>query len=498
MRHSDSFADRQARFQREFEVYDGYGPPEATVVVVPSLSLDETELQKITGVTYYEHRLLCLLLLLADSRRRVIFTASMPVDPVVLDYYLGLVPNPDDLGQRLGLVTLRDPAPTALTKKLLGSPDVLRRLGDFIDDDPAAYLLPFNVTDAERHLSDRLGLPIFGPRPDQAALGSKSGSRRVAREAGVPVLEGYEDLSSTGELDHAISQLVAGIDPPDAVVVKLDNGFSGQGNAIIDCRNFTPPVSGQPTTFCADGETWATFGPKIDAEGAIVERLLTGGLVASPSVQVRIAPNGDHEIISTHDQVLGGQYSQVYLGCRFPADAAYREEITELAHRVAGHLSERGVMGTFGMDFFVQSAAFSPRVALAEINLRLGGTTHPNVMAQLLTRATYHPGRGELLDAGGQPVCYVASDNIKSPQLVGVQPAEALDALARAGLLYDAARGGGATCHLLGALPVFGKMGVTCLARTVPDAEVIFRRVGDVLAGLSPAQGCSRMPQGEP
>jgi len=486
---AQTFDERQASFRRTFDTYDGYGPADATIVVLPSISFADTELRKITGITYYEHRLLCLLLLLAEPRRRMVYVTAMPVDAAVLDYYLGLLPDPTDARQRLTLVTLHDPRPSALSTKLLASPSVLSQVRAAVDGERAAYLLPFNVTETERSVADLLQLPIFGPRPDQAQLGTKSGSRRVARAAGVPVLEGFENLASTHELDRAISELVGGDDPPDAVVVKLDHGFSGQGNAIIDCRDFTAPASGRPTTFCADGETWPTYGPKIDAEGAIVERLLTGGLIASPSVQVRIAPNGVHQVVSTLDQVLGGQHNQVYLGCRFPAAVEYREEITDLAERAATHLAQLGVMGTFGMDFFVQADAFSPQVALAEINLRLGGTTHPNVMAQLLTRSAYHPRRGELLDSAGRPVCYVASDNIKSRRLIGVRPSSVLDALSRSDLLYDSGTGIGATCHLLDALPEHGKMGVTCIARTVADADDIYRQVSDVLANEVAADG---------
>ena len=59
-----------------------------TVVVVPSLSIDADVLAKIRGVQHYEERMLCLLMLLRMPRTNVIYVSSMPIDPVIVDYYL--------------------------------------------------------------------------------------------------------------------------------------------------------------------------------------------------------------------------------------------------------------------------------------------------------------------------------------------------------------------------------------------------------------------------
>ena len=39
------------------------------------------------------------------------------------------------------------------------------------------------------------------------------------------------------------------------------------------------------------------------------------------------------EVLSTHDQLLGGPSGKIYLGCQFPADPAYAAAITEMASR---------------------------------------------------------------------------------------------------------------------------------------------------------------------
>jgi hypothetical protein len=477
--------ERQAAFQRGFEPYDGFGPPDGTIVVFPSLSFPESELRKITGVTYYEHRLLCLVLLLAEPRRRLVFVTAADIDPTVLDYYLGFLPDPDHARRRLHIVSLGDARSCALSQKLIEQDHVFDELRDLLTGS-TAYLMPFNVTDAELEVAERLELPLFGPMPDHGWHGTKSGSRQIATQSDVPVLEGYENLRSTEDVDVAIGKLRQLPHPPEGVVVKLNYGFSGQGTAIVDCTDFEPPTRSRPTTFCGDGETWDSYGSKIRGEGAIVERLLTDELVASPSVQIRILPDGTPTVISTHDQVLDGEHHQVYLGCRFPASDRYRSEITACAQRVAARLADRGVIGMFGMDFLVHrdGSPDSLHVAMAEINLRLGGTTHPYVMAQLLTRSSYDTASGHLIDPDGDPVCYVASDNIKQPNLIGVAPGAVLDALDRSGLAFDPSTGTGATVHLLGALTDHGKMGALCVARDVDEAAETYRSVTRVLDAM--------------
>jgi hypothetical protein len=116
------------------------------------------------------------------------------------------------------------------------------------------------------------------------------------------------------------------------------------------------------------------------------------------------------------------------------------------------------------------------RVFLAEINLRVGGTTHPFGMASLVTDGRYDPASGHLV-AGGRAKSYMATDNLKSASLVGCQPQEVIDQVGRLGLAYDPGRRTGATLHLLGALREYGKMGVTCIGDTEEEARERYREV---------------------
>lgn len=455
-----------------------------TIVVVPSITFPAEELAKISAAQFYEERLLFMTLLLARPELSVVYVTSVGIDPAIVDYYLGFVPDPAGARRRLHLVSLDDDDAVPLSTKLLARRDALAAVAAAAGDPDDACVLTFNVTPVELAVCQALGLPLYGPMPEVAAsLGSKSGSRRVAGRAGVDVLDGAEDLFSVDALDAAVAAIRSRRPEAGAVVVKLNHGFSGQGSVMVDVGGGGPLVSA-PTVFCAPGESWSSFSAKIAAEGAIVEELARRPGIVSPSVQLHVSPVGSFEIVSTHDQVLGGPGDQVYIGCRFPADASYRAAIVERAERVGAVLAAEGVMGSFGIDFLVVPEGGGRRVYLTEINLRMGGTTHPFWMARLAAGGAYDPLSGELLVGPAvEPRAYVATDNFKSPSLVGRTPASIIEAVADAGLAFDPGTATGATLHLLGAVPGHGKVGATCIAKTPEAAETLYQQVEALLVG---------------
>jgi biotin carboxylase len=447
-----------------------------TIVVVPSITFPATELAKITAAQFYEERMLFTVLLLHRPGLRLVYVTSVAVDPDVVDYYLRFLADPAGARERLHLVALDDPSARSLSEKLLERPAALGRIRALAGDPDDAWVLTFNVNPVERDVCQALGLPLYGPSPELARFGSKSGARQVARRAGVAVLEGAEDLYSLDALEAAVAVIRSRRPEAEAALVKLNYGFSGQGSAVITLDGSEVPMASATTMFCAAGESWTSFGPKVEAEGAIVEEMVRLPGTLSPSVQLHVSPAGSFELVSTHDQLLAGPANQVYVGCRFPADASYRPAIQEEALKVAEVLAAEGVVGSFGIDFLVVLEGARRRVYLSEINLRMGGTTHPFWMARLATGAAYDQSTGQLV-AGGRAKAYVATDNFKSPALVGTAPARLIAAIDGAGLGFDPATGTGATLHLLGALPAYGKVGATCIADSPEEADDLYRRV---------------------
>jgi hypothetical protein len=197
-----------------------------------------------------------------------------------------------------------------------------------------------------------VGVPIYGCDPALLALGSKSGGRRLLRAAGVAIPDGAEDLRGAPQLAEALADLKRRHPSMERAVVKLNEGFSGEGNATFSFAG-APLDHGLPQwvrgrlprmAFEAKAMAWEPYEAKIAEMGAIAEAFVEGTDKRSPSAQYRVDPLGRVEVISTHDQVLGGRSGQVFLGCRFPADPASRLEIQAAGLKAAKSLRDQGVL----------------------------------------------------------------------------------------------------------------------------------------------------------
>lgn len=227
--------------------------------------------------------------------------------------------------------------------------------------------------------------------------------------------------------------------------------------------------------------SWEQYEAKFQAMGGIVEEFIPGAIKHSPSAQFSVDPRGDCAAVSTHEQVLGGDSGQIFLGCRFPANSEYRLAIQERGARVAQVLAAKGVLGRFAVDFVSVREGDAWRHYAIEINLRKGGTTHPFIMLQFLTDGHYCPDTGEFLTPAGDPRCYYASDNLESTRYRGLTPYDLVDIAVMNGLHFHAATGEGVAFHLIGALSEFGKLGVVCIGRNEARAYELYRQTVEVL-----------------
>ncbi len=465
------------------------------VVVVPSLSLDARELKKITGAYHYEERLLCMLMLLRLPRTQLILVTSQPIAPAIIDYYLHLLPGIPETHarKRLTLLSCYDGSPAPLTQKILDRPLLMKRIRDAVELFPASHLTCFNATDLERTLAVRLGMPLYACDPSLSHLGSKSGSRRIFREAGLQVADGFEHLRDESDILDALVALKRNDPALRRAVVKLNEGFSGEGNAVFSYHG-APERSGLKAwvkaglpdrlTFEAPNETWDRYTAAYEEMGGIVEAFIEGKGKRSPSVQCRINPLGEADVISTHDQVLGGPSSQVFLGCTFPADSRYRVELQDAAQRVARLMGDRSVLGRFGIDFISVNAGDQWQHYAVEINLRKGGTTHPFLMLQFLTDGEYEEETGLYRIPTGQHRYYYASDNVVALAYEGLTPDDLIDIAVSNQLHFHSATQEGVVFHLIGALSEYGKLGVLCVGKTRARALELYDRTIQVLDGV--------------
>jgi len=460
-----------------------------TAVVVPSLTLDQSELKKISGASFYEERLLFLLIRLRNPRARMVYVTSQPIHPIILEYYLQFLAGipASHARSRLTLLCADDASTRSLTEKILERPRLIERIRAGISDPQRAYMTVFNSTPLERKLAVLLGIPLNGCDPQLARLGTKSGSRKLFREAGVPLSEGFEDLHTTHEIVEALQELRARRPAIKRAVLKLDESFSGEGNAL-----FRYPVSDsraaleealRQVEFAVTTETTETYFDKLARMGGIVEEWIEAQEKLSPSAQLRIGPRGDVLPISTHDQILGGPSGQVFLGCRFPARDDYRLGIQEAGERVGLQLSAHGVVSRFGVDFLVhRDSADEPwKTTALEINLRMGGTTHPYLALQFLTGGALDTATGLFLAPSGQAKYYKATDNLYSDRYRGLLPEDLVDLLTINKLHYSHGTESGVLFHLIGALSEFGKLGLTAIANSPAQVDALYAHTLEVL-----------------
>jgi hypothetical protein len=457
------------------------GDVERTIVVAHSIGLDVPD-HLVPVFPAYEERFLCLVLsLLRAPRSRVVYVSSQPIHPRVLDYYFALVPELDtsEARSRFVNVSLVDGRKVPLSQKLLARPGALGRVRELVGDPEVAFILPYCMTPDEVELAVRLGLPIFGSDPDLLWLGTKKGSRRVFEEEDVPHPVGLE-VDGEGDLVGALGELSRRSPDARGAVLKLDQGVSGFGNALVDLQaaeqDLRAAIEVEDPELSVDDYLRA-----LDAEGGIVEERIEGETFRSPSVQLRMSPAGQVDIMSTHDQVLGGAHGQTYFGCHFPADQEYAERIAAQALKVGRRLAREGVIGRAGVDFVAvkHDGAWAPYAL--ENNLRCTGTTHTFWALQALTDGVYDPLAGEYRTRTGSLKHYAATDHLDSPAYESLTPDDLLDVIATRGLGWDAERQTGVVLHMVSAIAVAGRIGLTAIGDTLEEARRHYYDVKDAV-----------------
>ena len=487
---------RLADLWRKLEKDSSY---EHASVIIPSLSFDAEELAKISGVAFYEERLLFLLMRLRNPAARALYVTSHPIPEEILEYYLDLlagVPG-THARRRLKLLCVHDVRPVPLTEKILERPRTIARIRSWIGNPKRAYLTCFNSTALERSLAQALDIPLNGVDPDLLHLGTKSGSRRVFRRAGTCLPDGFEEVFGTDELIERIAELGTLPPPTRKAAVKLNSSFSGQGNAVFtypEARSDKAALAAclADAKLTSTSETVESFCAKLALNGGIVERFIEADEVRSPSVQMRITPTGEIQVVSTHEQVLGGETGQAYEGCRFPALDDYRALLQQRGIEIAEVLRSEGVVSRFAVDFLAWRSAADPtwQLAAIEVNLRMGGTTFPFLALEFLTNGRLDEG-GNFLSQRGTPKYYVATDAMKSPNYRGLLPEDLLEIAIEERLIFDPDPQTGVLFHMIGALSQYGKLGVIAIGDSREQAQTYFE---DTRRVLNEATGTRRKP----
>ena len=173
----------------------------------------------------------------------MVYVTSTPIAPAIVEYYLALLPGviPSHAEARLTFVSVGDGTPRPLSQKLLERPRLLRRIAALIPDRSLCHLIPYNTTELERDLAVALGIPMYGADPRLVAP-------RDEDRLSPPVRRGGRSSSTwvRGPARPRRGRRRRGVDARTArranVIVKLNEGVSGQGNALVDLRGLPRPA----------------------------------------------------------------------------------------------------------------------------------------------------------------------------------------------------------------------------------------------------------------
>jgi hypothetical protein len=458
-----------------------------TSVIVPSVSVEPDELARRAGALFYEEALPFLLIRLRNPRARVVYVTSQPIPFPVMEYYLQFLAGipVSHAAARLTLLSPYDRSSRPLTQKILERPRLMERIRAAIPDLARAYLTVFRATPLERRLAVLLGIPLNAADPGMESLCTKSGARRILREAGIAVPEGQEDLREEEEVLEALTELRRRRSGLRRAVLKRNESVWDEGDAIVRL-----PEGGSQEALAAalremlpadSGETPVSYLEKFRRRGGVVEEFVEG-VDRVASGQVRINPRGQVVLTSTHDEIRGSPDSLQSTGCLFPADDRYRLLIQEASLRVGQVLAEKGLVSRLSVEFMVAGLETrEPRLIGTGINLGVGGSTHPLLAIRFLSGGAVDRTTGLFLAPSGRPKFYRATDSLSSPAYRAFAPPDLIEILTMNGLNYSPIAEAGALFFMLGGISELGRVGMVAIGNSREEAEAVFRRTVETL-----------------
>ena len=463
-----------------------------TVLVIPSLTV---ELKfDIASQQAYEERMLFMLFLLQQPNIRLIYLSSLPVAESIINYYLDVMPrvSVSNARKRLYMLSPGDASDLPLIRKILDRKKLIEHIRSMVPDPDKAHIVPFLTTDLERDLSVQLGIPMYAADPQYVAFGTKTGCREIFSEEGVPHPLGAQDLHSLEDLVRAVSEIRKQKPGLSRMIVKQNNGVSGYGNAALDLEGLDAAGGKQEKLFIQErlrtmkfemeSLTYDSYISDFEKYGGIVEELVAGDEILSPSAQLRITPLGEVQQLSTHDQMLGGPTGQTFLGARFPANAEYGAHIMAEAMKIGRRLAREGIVGRFAVDFIIVRTGTGGWEPFAiEINLRKGGTTHPFLTLQYLTDGTYDSEQCVFRTKHGREKYYIATDNVKSPDYKVFTPEDLFDIISQSRLHFDHTTQTGIVLHMISSVSTHGRLGFTAIGDSHVHAQEIYQEFVDIL-----------------
>ena len=456
-------------------------PPTVSLYLGAYSSAYNDELvRQLPYVPYFAERCLCHLGLLVDPGNRVVLVTPTSLPDNLIAYHLRDVLGLNAEGEasaRERLILLNSPAggPESLAVRMLEEPELLQRLRHEVGRAGRALLINVAPSGEIEELGAALGVEVEeGPPGPAGDWGSKAGNKQLLSAAGVPTVRtGDQVLRSVKEVVSEAIRLASHSTGPARALVKLNHpGWSaGMGNALIDCDKLAEGASLEGC-LTALRIPWPVFESEIIRSGAVVEEFATG-VTSSPSGQGTIGRDGTVTLRAVHQQLLDGGH---FLGSTYPCRERLQNRIAGAMDRIGRALADKGVRGTFGVDFVEVE---SGRLIAVEINIRKLGTNHVMSYVEAATGDKLAP-FGHL-ERSGRPISYVHRRLFRPAELTGLAISKAIEAVRGAGVLWSRERGEGTVLHILGALPACGYVEMVTIAEHLERAHELDRRAEQAL-----------------
>lgn len=487
-------------------------------IVCPSQEFSLEEMSLGTGRWFAGVRGIWECLTLALERDvALIMIQAPPVPDVVMDYLFGITAGARsepgdraamraDLAGRHAMVNIEDSRACHLSEKLLDQPDIVAHIRRLIANSRrhghvVQGLSGYASSERLARLAEVLGVELLETPPSTLHWGTKAGSRRVFRDAGVIHPAG------TYEVEREITRLAAeivrlrDIHGGTAWMVKLNEGLgSGHGNAVVAATgtsldDVAAALRSELRPACPD-VSLPEYLRQLSVSGSIVEeyiRPVPGGDIRFPSALGYLGVRSDgsryQEVLGTHEQIVGPQGD--FLGSTFPASSHYRLDVLRSTELIMTNLASAGVRGHVGVDFIARQARGASdgwTIYATEINLRQTGTTHPNRTVRAVVDGEWLAD-GTLVDRRGREVVYRSTDALIAERYCGISAQRLIKAMKSEGDIgYDPALGRGVVPHLWTTLEPFGKLGATVIGHSAAECaarEQAFVSLLDLLAASS-------------
>ena len=233
---------------------------------------------------------------------------------------------------------------------------------------------------------------------------------------------------------------------------------------------------------------------KFEESGGIVEQRIAGVELRSPSVQLRIVPDGSIELLSTHDQLLGGPKRSAVPRLRLPRGPGVRSDDQQRgdADRRPSSPGAGCWAASPSTSWWSRSETGDWTPFAIELNLRKGGTTHPFLTLQYLTGGSYDAESATFRTPAGAPRYLVATDHLESDALRALSLDDFFDVVASHGLQFDKSHDTGVVFHMMSCLTEIGRLGLTAVGESPEHTWELYQRAQTVL--LDEAARAQRPP----